>query len=174
MFKELCKNFNRAEDLSSFAEELAVASLASGGPQRNSPGSARPQDLVLQQLLHMRRNATEPELRKRLSLAVFEWRKKARTLAAAARIVDMLKGTPKRGFGKRHWPPKESTDAPVRRMCGDTLTSCKETWAHSLGDFWQNHFQDPDNDRPMPETVPAPSQEPVFTVGNTVIRVHNM
>ena len=94
MFKELCKNLNSAEDLSSFAEELAVASLASGEPQRELPGSARPQDLVLQQLLRQRRNATDPELRKRLSVAIFEWRKKARTLAAAARIVDMLKGTP--------------------------------------------------------------------------------
>ena len=108
--------------MNAFAEELAAASLASGEPQNSSLGSAKPQDLVLQQLLRQRRNATNQEPRKRLSLAISEWRKKARTLASAARIVGMLKGTPKRGFGKRHWPPKESTDAPVRLMCGDTLT----------------------------------------------------
>ena len=93
MFKELCKNLNSAEDLNAFAEELAVAFLARGEPQRNSPGSARPQDFILQQLLHQRGNATDQERRKRLSLAISEWRRKARTLASAARIVDMLKGT---------------------------------------------------------------------------------
>ena len=101
MFKELCNNLNSAEDLNAFAEELAVASLAGGEPQKNTLGSARPQDLVLQQLLRQRRNATDPELRKGLSLAIFGWRKKARTLASAAGIAAMLKGTPKRGFGKR-------------------------------------------------------------------------
>ena len=173
LFKELCKNLNSVEDLNAFAEELAVASLASGEPQRYMLGSARPQDVVLQQLLHQRRNATDPDFRRRLSLAVFEWRKKARILASAARITDMLKGTPKRGFGKRHWPPRESTDAPVRMMCEGTLTADKETWAHSLGEFWQNHFQASDTDRPTPETTPA-SQEPVFTVDNILTRVHIM
>ena len=55
-------------------------------------------------------------------------------------------------------------------MCGDIPTSCKETWAHSLGEFWQNHFQASDNDRPTPEATPA-SQEPVFTVDNIMTRV---
>ena len=58
-------------------------------------------------------------------------------------------------------------------MCGDTLTSCKEAWAHSLGEYWQNLFQASDTDRPSPETTPA-SQEPVFTVDNIVTRVQNM
>ena len=88
MFKELCNNLNSVGDLNAFAEELAVASLAGGEPQRSQLGSAKPQDLVLQQLLRQRRNASDPELRRRLSLAIFGWGKKARILASADRFTD--------------------------------------------------------------------------------------